>query len=168
MSVLLLAGNALLAQDSSHQTQIRDIYDTALTSGKSYAWLEHLSNQIGGRLSGSLEAERAVSWGEEELKALDWNAFFSYRKAVLADEFDSGINSLREVIGKEPTYITYINIKTKSGMVKTDLDPQVIREFRLFQKADQDAFDLGFQILIASCFFASMGMLQSDRLLLTW
>ena len=93
---------------------------------------------------------------KEELKALDWNAFYSYRKAVLADEFDSGINSLREVIGKEPTYITYINIKTKSGMVKTDLDPQVIREFRLFQKADQDAFDLGFQILIASCFFASI------------
>ena len=69
---------------------------------------------------------------KEELKALDWNAFYSYRKAVLADEFDSGINSLREVIGKEPTYITYINIKTKSGMAKTDLDPQVIREFRLF------------------------------------
>ena len=74
LSVLLLAGNALLAQDSSHQTQIRDIYDTALTSGKSYAWLEHLSNQIGGRLSGSLEAERAVSWGEEELKALALDA----------------------------------------------------------------------------------------------
>lgn len=74
LSVLLLAGNALLAQYSSHQTQIRDIYDTALTSGKSYAWLEHLSNQIGGRLSGSLEAERAVSWGEEELKALALDA----------------------------------------------------------------------------------------------
>ena len=74
LSVLLLAGTALLAQDSSHQTQIRDIYDTALTSGKSYAWLEHLSNQIGGRLSGSLEAERAVSWGEEELKALALDA----------------------------------------------------------------------------------------------
>ncbi len=74
LSVLLLAGNALLAQDSSYQTQIRDIYDTALTSGKSYAWLEHLSNQIGGRLSGSLEAERAVSWGEEELKALALDA----------------------------------------------------------------------------------------------
>jgi hypothetical protein len=41
-----------------------------LTQGKSYDWLNHLTNQIGGRLSGSLNAERAIKWAKEELDAL--------------------------------------------------------------------------------------------------
>ena len=45
----------------------RDIYTNSLTQGKSYEWLDYLSNQIGGRLSGSLNAERAVNWAESEL-----------------------------------------------------------------------------------------------------
>ena len=40
----------------------REIYTNSLTQGKSYEWLDYLSNQIGGRLSGSLNAERAVNW----------------------------------------------------------------------------------------------------------
>lgn len=42
----------------------------ALSNGKSYEWLDYLSNQIGGRLSGSLNAERAVAWTKEELEKL--------------------------------------------------------------------------------------------------
>ena len=34
----------------------RDIYTNSLTQGKSYEWLDYLSNQIGGILSGSLNA----------------------------------------------------------------------------------------------------------------
>lgn len=46
---------------------IKTIYDTSMSNGKSYEWLDYLSNQIGGRLSGSLNAERAVQWTKEEL-----------------------------------------------------------------------------------------------------
>ncbi|MFQ3341263.1 MAG: hypothetical protein ACI9TK_000922 [Flavobacteriaceae bacterium] len=55
------------AQESVHKQQIKSIYNAALTEGKAYEWLDHLSNQIGGRLSGSLSAERAVKWGQDEL-----------------------------------------------------------------------------------------------------
>jgi len=34
----------------------------SLLNGKSYEWLDHLSNQIGGRLSGSFNAEQAVEY----------------------------------------------------------------------------------------------------------
>ncbi len=51
-------------------SQIKEIYRQALTQGKSYDWLNHLTNQIGGRLSGSLNAERAIKWAKEELDAL--------------------------------------------------------------------------------------------------
>ena len=43
-----------------------EIYKTSLTDGNSYEWLDFLSNQIGGRLSGSLNAQRAVDWAELE------------------------------------------------------------------------------------------------------
>lgn len=49
---------------------LRTIYTTSLTNGKSYEWLDHLSNQIGGRLSGSLNAEKAVQYTKEELEKL--------------------------------------------------------------------------------------------------
>jgi len=49
---------------------IKKIYDISLSNGKSYEWLNYLSNQIGGRLSGSLNAERAVQWTKEELEKL--------------------------------------------------------------------------------------------------
>lgn len=59
----------LFAQEQIEPT-LKKIYQTALLDGQSYPWLAHLSNQIGGRLSGSLNAQRAVEWGKEELDAL--------------------------------------------------------------------------------------------------
>tara|TARA_B100001093_G_scaffold513283_1_gene584893 strand:+ start:2039 stop:3415 length:1377 start_codon:yes stop_codon:yes gene_type:complete len=61
----------LMAQSSKHQNQINILYKHALTKGKAYNWLDHLSNKIGGRLSGSLNAERSVKWGQVELKSLE-------------------------------------------------------------------------------------------------
>ena len=46
---------------------INNIYNEALSNGESYEWLEYLSNDIGHRLSGSVNAERAVKWGRDEL-----------------------------------------------------------------------------------------------------
>ena len=60
---------SLVAQEQIEPT-LKKIYQTALLDGQSYPWLAHLSNQIGGRLSGSLNAQRAVEWGKEELDAL--------------------------------------------------------------------------------------------------
>ena len=64
---LSLIGNA---QTTHFETTVASIYDASLSEGASYQWLDHLSNQIGGRLSGSLNAERAVQWGKEELEQL--------------------------------------------------------------------------------------------------
>ena len=41
-----------------------------MTEGKSYEWLDHLSNKIGGRLSGSLNSQRAIEWSKNELENL--------------------------------------------------------------------------------------------------
>lgn len=60
---------SLNAQQAIEPT-FKKIYQTALLDGQTYPWLAHLSNQIGGRLSGSLNAQRAVEWGKEELDVL--------------------------------------------------------------------------------------------------
>ncbi|MFT5906886.1 MAG: hypothetical protein ACI825_001702 [Planctomycetota bacterium] len=63
----LLQAQTSFKKDS---TLIKSIYNTALLNGKSYDWLAHLSNEIGGRLSGSLNAEKAVVYTQEELEIL--------------------------------------------------------------------------------------------------
>ncbi len=54
-------------QDS---VMLKKLYTTSLTDGKSYEWLDYLSNEIGGRLSGSIEAENAVKYTEAQLNEL--------------------------------------------------------------------------------------------------
>ena len=66
----ILFFNASLSQDRFHEEQISKIYDYTLNNAKSYEWLDFLCNQIGGRLPGTLNAERAVQWGKNELNKL--------------------------------------------------------------------------------------------------
>ncbi len=71
MLILLCSSPFLSAQEKDEITDVlKNIYKEALINGKSYDWLDRLSNQIGGRLSGSLNAERAIQWAEEELNYL--------------------------------------------------------------------------------------------------
>ncbi len=64
---LLLFANVNAQTD---QDVLKTIYTQSLTNGKSYQWLDHLSNKIGGRLSGSENAEKAVQYTKSELEKL--------------------------------------------------------------------------------------------------
>ena len=59
-----------LSPAQSDADYIKKIYKNALTNGQSYEWLDYLSNGIGGRLSGSLNAEYAVEYTKSELQKL--------------------------------------------------------------------------------------------------
>lgn len=67
--VIFLVVFQAFAQTSDEQ-QIREFYNVALTQGESYNWLNHLSNQIGGRLSGSVQAQQAVDYTKAQLDSL--------------------------------------------------------------------------------------------------
>lgn len=56
---------------------IRKIYDLALTECSAYTWLEHLSEEIGGRLSGSPESYEAVEYTRDELENLGVDRAFT-------------------------------------------------------------------------------------------
>ena len=52
---------------------IKDILEAGFTESKAYSWLDYLSNEIGGRLSGSYEAQLAVEWSKKELDKLNFD-----------------------------------------------------------------------------------------------
>jgi len=68
---IVIFSYSIYSQDLNNHSQfIKKIYNEALSSGESYERLDYLSNQIGGRLSGSINYERSVKWGKEELDVI--------------------------------------------------------------------------------------------------
>ena len=64
---LLMLMGFLSVYSQDDKDMIKKFFDNSMSSSVSYELLDHLSNEIGGRLSGSLNAERAVEWGRKEL-----------------------------------------------------------------------------------------------------
>ena len=66
---ILLNGLLVVAQSKDEQ-MLKEIYKSGLTNAQCYPWLEHLSNKIGSRLSGSENAEKAVLYTKLQLETL--------------------------------------------------------------------------------------------------
>lgn len=74
-ALLLCLGGVVFSQ-SSEELQLKAIYQSALTKGQGYQWLDYLSNQIGHRLSGSDNAEKAVQYTKAQLETLGLDRVF--------------------------------------------------------------------------------------------
>jgi carboxypeptidase Q len=57
--------DALSSEEKIDSTNIKTLFNAALTDGKSYEWLRDLTQNIGPRLSGSEGAAKSVIWGEK-------------------------------------------------------------------------------------------------------
>lgn len=63
----------LNAQSVNDSIVIREVYDTALVNGKTYELLRQLTKDIGPRLSGSANAEKAVAWGKQVMEQMQFD-----------------------------------------------------------------------------------------------
>ena len=108
-----LYGQKVNVEDS---TTMRNIYDMALLNGKSYDWLDHLSNEIGGRLSGSIEAEEAVQYTEAELNKLGLDKV--WLQPVMVPKWTRGIPEYA-YIETAPGITSTTNICALGGSVPT-------------------------------------------------
>ncbi len=97
-------------------TQISKIYRKALIEGKSYDWLDHLTNQIGGRLSGSLNMESAVKWAKEELDGLPLDSV--WLQAVMVPKWVRGTFEYAN-IESSPGNTINVNICALGGSIAT-------------------------------------------------
>ena len=70
LGLMLFLAVTMGFSQTSDEKQIKAIYNTALAEGKAYDWLNYLSNQIGGRLSGSIQAQQAVEYTKKQMDSL--------------------------------------------------------------------------------------------------
>ncbi|MFD2550291.1 M20/M25/M40 family metallo-hydrolase [Bizionia sediminis] len=96
----------------------KSIYSASLTKGKSYEWLDYLSNQIGGRLSGSLNAEKAVQYTKEELEKLGLDKV--WLQPVMVPKWVRG-NKEYAFIESGSGVTTTVNICALGGSVATPI-----------------------------------------------
>ena len=100
----------------SDESVIRDIYDNSLLNGKSYEWLDYLSNQIGGRLSGSLSAELAVNWTKSEMELMGLDKV--WLQPVMVPKWVRGTPEFA-YIETGPGKTTKVNICALGGSIST-------------------------------------------------
>jgi hypothetical protein len=75
LSLLFVNSVALFAQTKDEQF-IKEIYNSTLTNSQCYSWLDHLSNDIGARLSGSQGAEKAVQYTKKQMESLGFDKVY--------------------------------------------------------------------------------------------
>jgi len=119
--ILLVSFQISMAQtpeinEKKDATTIKQIFDTALTSGKAHDWLRFLSLQIGGRLSGSVEAEQAVEYTKTELEALGLDRV--YLQPVMVPKWVRGAPEFA-YIETTPGVTTTVPITALGGSIAT-------------------------------------------------
>jgi carboxypeptidase Q len=102
----------------SDEEVFKTIYSTSLTNGKSYEWLDYLSNKIGGRLSGSKNAELAVQYTKTQLELLGLDKV--WLQPVMVPKWERGDKEMAyfEVLG----ITTQVNICALGGSIATVKD----------------------------------------------
>ena len=116
MRFLIILFISISAYAQSDEKVIRDIYTNSLTNGKSYEWLDYLSNQIGGRLSGSLNAERAVNWTKSEMMSMGLDKV--WLQPVMVPKWVRGAPEFA-YIETDPGKTTQVNICALGGSIST-------------------------------------------------
>ncbi len=110
-SLSLMVSISTFAQKDD-SLQIREIFDAALMEGHAYKNLRSLCKDVGARLSGSPEAEKAVNWAKELLESYEfdkvWLMPVKVPHWVRGDVEEAGVN------GKP------ISIKTLGGSVSSN------------------------------------------------
>ncbi len=97
---------------------IKNIYNASLLEGKSYAWLDYLSNQIGARLSGSLNAQKAVEWTKGKLEEVGLDKV--WLQSVMVPKWTRGVTEFA-YIETEPGKTTNVPICALGGSIATPI-----------------------------------------------
>jgi hypothetical protein len=75
LSLLLVNSINLFAQSKDEQF-FKQIYNSALTNSQCYSWLDHLSNEVGSRLSGSEGAAKGVEYTKKQMETLGFDKVY--------------------------------------------------------------------------------------------
>lgn len=124
VALFLLGTSSLFAQKTDEQV-LKEIYKQALTNSKSYAWLDHLSNDIGARLSGSANAEKAVQYTKAEMEKLGFDKV--YLQEVMVPRWVRGEKETAYILdNKTKTVVPICALGGSVATAKNGLTAEVI------------------------------------------
>ncbi|MEZ4850125.1 MAG: M20/M25/M40 family metallo-hydrolase [Bacteroidia bacterium] len=92
---------------------IKMIFDEALENGKAYGWLEHLCVEIGPRLAGSENADKALDWTESLMKSENFDQVF--RQEVMVPHWERGEREKALIVGTGE----FLNVLALGGSIGT-------------------------------------------------
>jgi Zn-dependent M28 family amino/carboxypeptidase len=117
LGFILSAFTQLPLHAQSDSVIIRKIYSEALTNGKSYSNLDYLSNKIGGRLSGSPQAQKAVDWAFKAMK--EAGADTVYLQECMVPHWVRGAKETARVISGNASENKELSVNALGGSIGT-------------------------------------------------
>lgn len=114
---ILTTLSTLHVNAQSDSAIIRKIYTEALTNGKSYSNLDYLTNKIGGRLSGSPEAQKAVDWTFKAMK--EAGADTVYLQECMVPHWVRGSKEIGKIISTNASENRELSINALGGSIGT-------------------------------------------------
>ena len=96
---------------------IRKLYDESLQNGKAYDYLRVLCKEIGGRLSGSPQAEKAVKWASAAMK--DFGADTVMLQEVMVPVWERGKEEKAEILPSKVRSIIPLKVHALGGSIST-------------------------------------------------
>ena len=124
---------------SKDEQMLKDIYTSALTDSKCYAWLDDLSNKIGQRLSGSVGAEKGVVYTKQQLETLGLDKV--YLQEVMVPKWVRGEKETAYILDKKSKISVPIcalggSVATpKNGLTAEIIEVQSLKELETLGEA---------------------------------
>lgn len=112
----IISSNMLFGQ-TNDSLVIRKIFSEALSNGKSYELLDHLCNNIGGRLSGSPEAAKAVEWSKQVMEGFGFDRVFL--QEIMVPHWVRGEKEYAEIIKSKGSERITVPVCALGGSVGT-------------------------------------------------
>ena len=106
----------LLSVAQSDSLIIRNIFNEALSNGKSYEMLDYLTNKIGSRLSGSEGAAKSVEWAKMQMDELGFDKV--YLQEVMVPKWVRGKEEVARITQTDGT-VTKVNVCALGNSVGT-------------------------------------------------
>lgn len=141
--------NANAQDDKKDSLQMRAIYDEILVNGEAYENLRYLCKDIGNRLSGSANAQKAVEWSYELMKSYDFDTV--WLQEIKVPNWKRGSKEICFVKGLEGENIN-LSITTLGGSIGTNgvLEAEVIEVNSIEDLRSRDRSEIAGKIVFIS------------------
>jgi carboxypeptidase Q len=125
-SIVAIFFPVILFAQNNDSLLLRKIYSETLNNGKAYDWLRQLTTEIGGRLSGSPEAAKAVEWARN--KMIEAGADTVFLQPVMVPHWVRGKKENASIIEKNgnKTNIPVCALGNSTATPKEGITAQVI------------------------------------------